>query len=238
LYSSSLFIHRLLRTWRKHVRLFVVPDEFLGKKLAEGNFPAERMRKVVNPLRLADYQANHLKGDYALFVGRLIRAKGIYTLLDACLRLPAGRVLIVGGGEELSAARQHLAVLQGKAELLGEVYGSRMRDLLAHCSFVVVPSEWYDNLPVIVCQAFASGKPVIASRINGLPEFVKHEENGLLFAPGEASALAAQMTRLSTERSFYDALSRRARQTAESLFSPRIWQEKMAIVLQEAAALN
>jgi glycosyltransferase involved in cell wall biosynthesis len=236
LYSSCLFIHRLLRTWRKLVGLFVVPDEFLGKKLAEGGFPAQRMRKVVNPFRVDDYQANHVRGDYALFVGRLIRPKGIYTLLDACLSLPAGRVLIAGGGEELRAAQQHPAVLQGKAEVLGEVYGNQMRDLLAHCGYVVVPSEWYDNLPVIVCQAFASGKPVIASRINGLPEFVKHEENGLMFPPGNAAALAAQMMRLATECPLYHSLSRGARQTAESLFAPRRWQESMSAVLQEAAA--
>lgn len=238
LYSSSLFIHRLLGTWRQHVRLFVVPDEFLGKKLVEGDFPADRMRKVVNPFRVDEYEASHARGDYALFVGRLIRPKGIFTLLDACLRLDTGRVWIVGDGEDSAAAKRHPAVQQGKAELLGEIYGKQMRALLAHCSFVVVPSEWYDNLPVIVCQAFASRKPVIASRINGLPEFVKHEENGLMFPPGDAAALAEQMTRLSAERPLYDSLSRGARRTAESLFAPRIWQARMTTVLREAAALN
>lgn len=238
LYSFSLSLHRLLGTWLRHVRLFVVPDEFLGKKLAQGNFPAQRIRIVVNPFRVDDYQANYVRGDYALYVGRVIRPKGIYTLLDACLGLGASRVVIVGAGQDLAAAKQHPAVGQGKAQLLGEVYGDRMRALLAHCSFVVVPSEWYDNLPVIVCQAFASGKPVIASRINGLPEFVKHEQNGLMFPPGDAPALAEQMMRLSNERALYDSLSRGARQTAESLLAPRIWQVKMSAVLRQAAAIH
>jgi glycosyltransferase involved in cell wall biosynthesis len=238
LYSSSLFIHRLLGTWRRLVRLFVVPDEFLGEKLVEGGFPPGRMRRVVNPFRVDDYEASHARGDCALFVGRLIRPKGIFTLLDACLSLDAGRVLIVGDGEDSAAAKRHPAVRQGKAELLGEVYGKQMRALLAHCRFVVVPSEWYDNLPLIVCQAFASGKPVIASRINGLPEFVKHEENGLMFPPGDAAALAEQMTRLSTECDLYDCVSRGARQAAETVLAPRIWQEKMNTVLQEASAFN
>ena len=196
LYSFSLAMHKLLHTWHKHVRFFVVPDTFLGNKLIEAGFPADRMRKVTNPFRVDDYAVNYRKGDYALFVGRLIRPKGVQTLLDACLQLHACRVVIVGAGVEWESMRQHPAVLQGKAELLGEVYGEELKKLIAHSSFVIVPSEWYDNLPMIVCQAFASGKPVIASRINGIPEFVKHEQNGLTFPPGDAAALATEINRL------------------------------------------
>ena len=66
-----------------------------------------------------------------------------------------------------------------------------MTALMAKARAVVVPSEWYDNLPLIVCQANACGKPVIASRINGIPEYVRDGINGFLFEPGNATDLAA-----------------------------------------------
>ena len=93
--------------------------------------------------------------------------------------------------KRLARVRSHPAVLAGKAEFVGPVYGSHFAELLDKAAFVVVPSEWYDNLPMIVCQAFAAGKPVVASRINGIPEFVSHEENGLLFSTGNPSELKA-----------------------------------------------
>jgi glycosyltransferase involved in cell wall biosynthesis len=233
-YSIAILVHRLLGTWRNHVKYFVVPDEFLGRKLASAHLPAEKMRKVVNAFRYEDYEPNNMRGDYLLFVGRLIRAKGIYTLLDACLLVPECRVLIVGEGEELEGIRRHEAVMEGKASLVGGVYGNELRELLRGCSAVLVPSEWYDNLPMIVCQALSSGKPVIASDINGIPEFVKHEKNGLLFPPGNPKALAAAINRLLGDDSLYQSLSIAARQSAEALFQARNWCDEMNAVLRDA----
>ncbi len=146
-------------------------------------------------------------------------------------------MVIVGDGEEINSVRSHPAVSAGQAKFVGPVYGESLRELLLGSAFVVVPSEWYDNLPMIVCQAFAAGKPVIASRINGIPEFVKHEENGLLFSPGNAAELLLSMRRLFADLELHQKLARGARKTVETVLSPRCWQDKMTSVLQEAVEL-
>jgi glycosyltransferase involved in cell wall biosynthesis len=237
IYATSIGVHRWIGTWRKLVTLFVTPDLFLKGKLVEGGIPAERIRVVSNPFDSSAWEPDYSLGSYALFVGRLIRAKGVFTLLEASRGLNGVRVVIVGDGEEVEGVRSHPAVREGRAEYVGAVYGDRFAELVQKAACVVVPSEWYDNLPMIVCQAFAMGKPVIASRINGIPEFVKHEENGLLFKPGSVTELRESIERLCGDADLHGRLSRDARRLAETVLSPRSWQESMNSVLNEAATI-
>ncbi|MBZ5568029.1 MAG: glycosyltransferase [Acidobacteriia bacterium] len=238
LYGASLGLHRRLRTWERCIRLFVVPDAFLRDKLIEAGLPADRFRVVPNPFQVEDYQPHYQRGDYALFVGRLIRAKGIFTLLDSALRLAAPRIVIAGDGEEADAVCRHPAVVQGRVEFVGPAYGQRMAQLLDNCGCVVVPSEWYDNLPMIACQAFACGKPVVASRINGIPEYVRNEENGLLFTPGNANELAACVERLFADADLYARVAGGARRTAETVLAPAAWLKAMGSILTEVRDLT
>jgi glycosyltransferase involved in cell wall biosynthesis len=237
-YAASIGFHRWMGTWTRFVTLFITPDLFLKEKLVQGGIPEDRIRVVSNPFDIAAAPPPGGRGDYALFVGRLIRPKGIFTLLEASLQPDCPRVVIAGDGEEAQRVRSHPAVLAGKAEFVGPVYGAGFTELLEKAAFVVVPSEWYDNLPMIVCQAFSAGKAVVASRINGIPEFVRHEENGLLFSPGDPSGLKQAMRRLFCDEALRDKLGRGARRTAETVLSPVVWRSKMNLVLEEAARLH
>lgn len=231
---AGLAVHQKAETWRTRINIFVVPDEFLGKKLVASNLPKSRVRTVPNPFDMDGCNVSNELGEYALFVGLLSRQKGILTLLDALMRCTKTKLVIVGDGAEKDAVLRHPFVSNGRAQFLGSVYGKKLNDLLAGCAFVVVPSEWYDNLPMIVCHAFATGRTVIASRINGIPEYVKHEENGLLFSPGNADELAQSMDRLCSDVPLRRALSTHARRTAEEVFHPKHWICRMNAVLEEA----
>jgi glycosyltransferase involved in cell wall biosynthesis len=237
MYAASIGFHRWMGTWTRFVTLFVTPDHFLKAKLVQGGIPEDRIRVVSNPFEISTTPPPCIRGDYALFVGRLIRAKGMFTLLEASLQLDR-RVVIAGDGEDAELVRSHPAVLAGTAEFVGPIYGARFTELMEKAAFVVVPSEWYDNLPMIVCQAFAAGKPVIASRINGIPEFVSHEENGLLFSPGNPSELAGSMHRIFTDDALRERLGRNARRTAETVLSPLVWRNKINSVMEEAVGLH
>lgn len=233
-YATSIGIHRWIGTWNKKVALFVTPDLFLKRKLLQAGIPESRVHVVSNPFDSSLMAPNYTLGSYILFVGRLIRAKGVFTLLEASRSLNGIRTVIVGDGEEAEDVRSHPCVQEGRAEFLGPVYGERFGELVRNSACVVVPSEWYDNLPMIVCQAFAMGKPVIASDINGIPEFVKHQENGLLFAPGNVLELRKCVEGLCSDANLHARMSRNARLTAETVLSPQLWRHKMDAVLQEA----
>ena len=74
-------------------------------------------------------------------------------------------------------------------------YREDISQVMAALDVVVVPSL-YEAQTIVIPQAFAAGKPVIASRVGGIPELVRHEENGLLVQPAKDEELAAAMLRL------------------------------------------
>lgn len=221
-YAAILGLHRSLGTFSRTIDRFLVPDQFLGDKLIEGGFPAERIRKAPNPFFVADYNTASNAADYLLFIGRLVPQKGIMTLIDAVSASETKpKLVIVGSGELTHAIEARIAreSLSAQVTLHGPAWGESLTNIMAKARAVVVPSEWYDNLPVIVCQANACGKPVIASRINGIPEYVHDDVNGYLFNPGDAADLASvidKVVRMPEQR--IRALFRTSRTTAEQEF--------------------
>jgi glycosyltransferase involved in cell wall biosynthesis len=107
-----------------------------------------------------------------------------------------------------------------------------MDRLVEDSAAVVVPSEWYDNLPLILCQANAAGKPVIASRIDGIPEYVREGENGFLFEPGNPLQLAELIDRvLLMPASDYTRVSKSARAFAEVVLDyPNHYRKLMSMI--------
>jgi len=145
--------------------------------------------------------------------------KGVRTLIEAArLAGPNCRVVLVGTGELEGEVRARIARdgLDGRVRLLGPRWGDELRTIVRGAAAVAIPSEWYDNLPLVLCQANASGKPVLASRINGIPEYVHDGENGFLFEPGDARGLARLMDRIvGMPSAEYAAIARSSRTFAE-----------------------
>jgi glycosyltransferase involved in cell wall biosynthesis len=144
--------------------------------------PAEE----AEPLRLAE-------GPTVLEVARLAEVKGQRTLLEALRSLGATGVF-VGRDLEQGGAYEHL--LRAEAERLGVAgrvvfagYRSDVPALLAGCDVFCLPSS-KEGLPLVVLEAMAQGKPVVATAVGGTPELVLDGVTGLLVPPGDARALA------------------------------------------------
>lgn len=97
---------------------------------------------------------------------------------------------------------------------------ARALELMAQMDALVVPSTWYENAPIVIQEAFAAGTPVIGTNVGGISELVRHEQNGLLFARGDAADLARMMQRMIDEPSLGNTL--RAK-----IASPRTLQQDM-----------
>ena len=80
---------------------------------------------------------------------------------------------------------------------------------------LLLPSLWYENAPVVIIEAAAYGIAVIASRMGAIPEFITDEQNGLLFEPGNAAALAAAMQRMIKEDGLPQRLAEGSRHLVE-----------------------
>jgi glycosyltransferase involved in cell wall biosynthesis len=102
------------------------------------------------------------------------------------------------------------------AEFTGYLTGKALETRLREASVVVVPSEWHENSPVSILEAMAHGKPIVASRIGGIPELVRDRETGLLFAPKNTQQLSDCIKVLLSDRDLRRRLGRRARQIVET----------------------
>lgn len=142
-----------------------------------------------------------------LSVGRLRAKKGLDTLIDAC-RLLRGRGLlfrceIVGYGEEQARLQDQIDAceLGDCVSLAGKLVREQVLERYARAAVYVQPSRVTadgdrDGIPNVLLEAMSVGVPVVASRVSGIPELVRHRETGLLVEPDDACALADAMAEL------------------------------------------
>ncbi len=159
---------------------------------------------------------NHAKGDYFLFFGRLSKEKGITTLLKSVQDVPI-KLKIVGTGELMDSLKEKKGE---NVEFLGFKTGDELSELIRNASFIIVPSEWYENNPMTIIEAFAFGKPVIGSRTGGIPELIIENETGFSFEMGNVEDLRTQIIKANQlSHSEYKRLSITARKFAEENFA-------------------
>ena len=222
------------------VSRLIAPSEFLRDKFVEFGWPKDRFAHVRNfLLREQLAEAGGEDGGYALYLGQLERWKGVHTLLAACERLPQLRLVLAGDGSERANLERTVAErrLSG-VSFAGHLDGGRLHDVLRGASFVVVPSEWYENYPYSVMEAMAAGKPVIASRIGGLPELVEDGETGFLVAPGDAAMLGDTLDRLASDPLVRRRLGESGRVRALEWFSPDRHYESLARFYDDARGVH
>lgn len=159
-----------------------------------------------------------------LSVGRLVEKKGLDTLIDAC-RLLRGRGVpfrceIVGYGEQRDrlAALIGLHGLEDQVQLTGKLSREQVIDRYARAAVYVQPSRVAadgdrDGIPNVLLEAMAMGLPVVATRISGIPEVVKHRHNGLLVGAEDPSAIADAVQQLIETPALAAQLGRNARHT-------------------------
>jgi len=133
------------------------------------------------------------------YIGQMIPTKGVHTLLEAFgqLELNGQAELHLYGPQSDSAYWQQLQHIENHNADLTFFHGAfrheQLGEVLANLDVLVVPSEWHENNPRVIQEAFASKTPVIASDVGGIAEYVQHGINGLLFRRGDSRDLRAQM---------------------------------------------
>jgi glycosyltransferase involved in cell wall biosynthesis len=157
--------------------------------------------------------------DSVLFVGALERVKGVDVLLDAWRlirdRRPGARLVIVGRGSMETEVRRRAAG-EPDVEIVGPVPREALRELLDAARVVVLPSR-SEGLGRVALEASARARPVVASRVGGIPELVEDGETGLLVQPEDAAALAAAVVRILDDPAAATAMGERGRRRALSL---------------------
>lgn len=232
LYAFSIAFHRALGLGKK-ISAYVSPARFLMERLAEAGYPASRLHHVFNPFPGETFKPEISHQGYFLFFGRLVREKGIFTLLEAARLNPALKITVVGKGEAETAVTRMIHEKQLRnVEFVGPKYGTELDEIVRGATAIVCPVEWHEVSPLVIYQAFSCAKPVISSRIAPIPELVRDGENGLLFAPGDASDLGNKMRQLLADEPFRVRLAEGARKMARESFTSEIRYQRLVEIFQ------
>jgi glycosyltransferase involved in cell wall biosynthesis len=121
-------------------------------------------------------------------------------------------------------------------EFLGWLPHSQVFDQIKGARFVVFPSEWYENLPLVIIEAFACGVPVIASALGAMKEVVEHGRTGLLFRPGDVDDLARTMALAWEHPEYMDRLAENARAEYEAKYTAAANYRQLMKIYEEVIA--
>jgi glycosyltransferase involved in cell wall biosynthesis len=188
--------------------------------------PMARVEVVPNGVPIPDPRELRRPADREptiLFVGDLIRSKGVFDLVRAFARvaerLPDLRLTLAGGvpAAELRELTASLGV-QERVRFPGWLGPQRLRAELAGAAVFVLPS-YAEGMPMALLEAMSWGLPVIATPVGGVPQVVEHDINGLLVGAGDVAATAAAIARLMSAPALRESLGAAARRTIEARFS-------------------
>lgn len=182
--------HRSAGTWKKQVDQFVALNSFMRDVLvSKGVVPAEKITVQPNfidvPVAPVDGE-----GQGFVFAGRLTPEKGLRTLLEA-QKIAGVPLKIIG--EDPADWRKSAGP---GVTFLGHLPREQLLNEVSTARALVFASEWPEGCPGVIQEALALGRAVIASRVAGAAELISDGENGLLYEPGDAQALAERMQAL------------------------------------------
>lgn len=210
-------IHKVFRK----IDCIISPSEFNKNQLVNGKLKYNdivTLHNFVNESERNDY----VLGDYAFYLGRLSKEKGILNLIEAIGDIPNAKLLIAGDGPERERIEAYISEhkLDGRITLLGYQNQDSIHKYITNSRFVVIPSICNENCPYSVLEAMEIGKPIVASRIGGIPELIADGENGYLYKANDINELKEKLMLMLDNDDKVNRFAQKSRELYESYYSP------------------
>jgi glycosyltransferase involved in cell wall biosynthesis len=225
--------HRLMHVYEK-IGEFISPSRFLLEKTLEMGFKGS-INHLPNFVNIAEYTPSYSsEGDSIVYVGRLSEEKGVSTLIESVRGIDV-KLKIIGDGRLMSRLKEEVRAGGLKnVFFLGFRSGEDLKNEIRSSLFTIIPSEWYENNPRSVLEAFALGKPVIGSRIGGIPELIQDWKTGLTFEAGNAAALREKINLVINNKDKMVQMGMFARSFVEKEFSQDVHYERLMRIYKGA----
>ncbi|HHI68842.1 MAG TPA: colanic acid biosynthesis glycosyltransferase WcaL [Planctomycetes bacterium] len=176
-----------------------------------------------------------------LCVARVVPVKGQHLLLRACRVLAekgiSFHLTLVGGGDDLESVRDEAARLglAEKVTLTGPVGQGEIRRYFDAAHVFALPS-FAEGVPVVLMEAMSKEIPVIASRVNGIPELIEDGREGFLITPSHEEELADRLERLLADKALREEMGRKGREKVKALYDLDKNCEQMGRIFQKRLA--
>ena len=239
----ALVLRRLHKSgWLDAVKGWVGISDFMHDTLLRAGLPREQVFALRHSWDYRKTEPEWKDEGYYLYLARLVREKGVRTLLDSWEKLEEALgdstpLLKVGGtGDEEQLVRA-AAARSRKVEYVGYVDGDEKEKLIAGCRAMLAPSEWWEPLGLVTYEAYDLGKPMLASASGGLTETVEHGVSGWLSESGSPAALAAvvqKMEAMSRDQRWQMGLA--GREWLKEEADPTEWKECFEKIVRRVVA--
>jgi len=225
---------RLNARW---VDRFVTISDTLGRELVADGVPPDKVATVRTAVDLSRYAPRDGRdvrrqlgipedAPVAGMIALLRPRKGPECLLKAAAevlrRLPEARFLLIGRAEQ-TAYLKSLESLAAQLSIQKRVRFTGFRrdipELISALDVLAIPSLFGEDVPLVLIEAMAMARPVVASAVEGIPEVVRDGRTGCLVPPGDIGALAAALSRLLANRALARGLGQAGRASAQAAFS-------------------
>lgn len=236
--SPVYFFEKILeRFFISYVAVIICVSKFTCQETLKLGFPRSKLKVIYNwTTHLLKYEPcdienilkkfNLSRRRFILSVGRLVDKHKGFSMLIRALQLLTNKgcdidLVIVGDGPDREMLMRHSLKLgvEDRVHLLSHVSDSDLACLYEGC-YVFALSSYMEGLPLTLLEAMSFGKPVVATKVGGMPEVVEHERNGILVDLNSDSVTSA-IERLLLNPSLNDAFSKRSQEIAKKKFSIR-----------------
>ncbi len=184
----------------KRIKNIIVVSNSLKDDILEISNGSKNFNVIPNGVNVPEnVSSSSNKMNIITFVGRVEKTKGVKDLVDAIEELDSNvKCVIIGDGEykkEIEEYVESIPSIKNKIWFLGSLDSELVNKWISVSNMVVLPS-YYETQGIVLLEANAYKKPVIATNINGINEIVKDGENGLLYEKGNVSELKSKIKTL------------------------------------------
>jgi len=224
------------------VDTFIVLSQSSANILQDYGIKREKIRAVPLPL-LNDVTDIHsdMEENSILFVGWIHPHKGLHILLKAMpeilKEIPQTKLYVLETGVEKSYKKYILESikelgLDGHIFMFGKQSLKKVKEFMQKVSVVAIPEQWENMLPLVLAEAMSLAKPIIASRIGGIPEFIEDGKSGSLVNPKKSSEFSEKIIWLLKNKGSATEMGKEARYSAIRIFNEGTIVQKLLDIYQ------
>jgi glycosyltransferase involved in cell wall biosynthesis len=232
--STSLTLHGIAGTFTNRVDRFIALTPFMRDRLVAEGINTERVSVLPNAAPDPGPR-NHSPGGPAVFVGRFSPEKGVRTILRAWEELEADIPLVFAGDGILRAEIEAAAAVDPRITVLPWLDPAAVTELLARAEVMILASEWFEGLNLVIPESFAVGTPIIASDIGNFSELIDPGRTGDRFRSADAVDLV-RCVRWIFEEADRASLRANARADYESTYTPERQLDDLETIYCEVIA--